>query len=91
MTDNITGKGLDIPILGIRRAVNNIWDTPKEELSKEEIKETQHLRAIFDDPVFNTANAFKLSTSQVDLDIERLLMLKLKKYYSKIFLYHNIN
>ena len=65
MTDNITGKGVDIPILGIRRAVNEIWNTPKEELSEEEIKETQHLRAIFDDKVFDTANAFKLSTSQV--------------------------
>ena len=60
MTDNITGKGVDIPILGIRRAVNEIWNTPKEE-----IKENQHLRAIFDDQVFDTANAFKLSTSQV--------------------------
>ena len=65
MTDNITGKGVDIPILGIRRAVNEIWNTPKEELSEEEIKENQHLRAIFDDQVFDTANAFKLSTSQV--------------------------
>ena len=65
MTDNITGKGVDIPILGIRRAVNEIWNTPKEELSEEEIKENQHLRAIFGDQVFDTANAFKLSTSQV--------------------------
>ena len=46
---NITGKGLDIPILGIRRAVKEIWNTPEEELTEEEIQETKHLRAIFDD------------------------------------------
>ena len=74
MTDNITGKGVDIPILGIRRAVNEIWNTPKEELSDEEIKETQHLRAIFDDQVFHTANAFKLSTSQVPIALKESYM-----------------
>ena len=77
MTDNITGKGVDIPILGIRRAVNEIWNTPKEELSEEEIKENQHLRAIFDDQVFDTANAFKLSTSQVTKKNKCILMIML--------------
>jgi len=62
MTDNITGKGLDVPILGIRRAVEEIW--PSAELQgKEESK--KHLKALFQDPVFDTANKFKLSTSQV--------------------------
>ena len=62
MTDNITGKGLDVPILGIRKAVEEIW--PSLELQgKEESK--KHLKALFEDPVFDSANKFKLSTSQV--------------------------
>lgn len=65
MKDNITGKGMDIPMLGIRRAVNEIWNTKKDHLSEEEIQATAHLKALFDDPVFDTANDFKLSTSQV--------------------------
>ena len=68
MTDNITGRGLDVPILGIRRAVNEIWNASKEEMSEEEIKDKKHLKAVFDDPVFVVANAFKLSTSQVNRD-----------------------
>ena len=71
MTDNITGKGLDIPILGIRRAVKEIWNTPEEELTEDEIQETKHLRAIFDDPVFITANSFRLSTSQVITNLKK--------------------
>ena len=62
MTDNITGKGLDVPILGIRKAVEEIW--PSAELQGKEESKT-HLKAIFEDPVFETANKFKLSTSQV--------------------------
>ena len=65
MKDNITGKGMDIPMLGIRRAVNEIWNTKADYLSDEEIQDTAHLKALFDDPVFDTANHFKLSTSQV--------------------------
>ena len=65
MKDNITGKGMDIPMLGIRRAVNEIWNTKTDYLSDEEIQDTAHLKALFDDPVFDTANDFKLSTSQV--------------------------
>ena len=62
MTDNITGKGLDVPILGIRKAVEEIW--PSAELQGKEESKT-HLKAIFEDPVFETVNKFKLSTSQV--------------------------
>ena len=62
MTDNITGKGLDVPILGIRKAVHEIW--PSVELQGKEASK-KHLKALFEDPVFDTANKFKLSTSQV--------------------------
>ena len=62
MTDNITGKGLDVPILGIRKAVDEIW--PSVELQGKEASK-KHLKALFEDPVFDTANKFKLSTSQV--------------------------
>ena len=65
MKDNINGKGMDIPMLGIRRAVNEIWDTKKDYLFDDEVQDTAHLKALFDDPVFDTANDFKLSTSQV--------------------------
>ena len=50
MTDNITGKGLDVPILGIRKAVEEIW--PSLELQGKEESKT-HLKALFEDPVFD--------------------------------------
>ena len=58
MTDNITGKGMDIPILGIRHAVDEIWDSSQPENGG-------HLKALFADPVFDVSQKFKLSTSQV--------------------------
>ena len=65
MTDNITGKGLDNPMLGIRRAVNEIWNSSSVLDSERNSDNSKHLKAIFQDPVFDTANKFKLSTSQV--------------------------
>ena len=66
MTDNITGRGVDVPILGIRRAVDELCKPNKSEAGAE-AKENhgKHLKALFEDPVFDTANKFKLSTSQV--------------------------
>ena len=65
MTDNISGKGLDNPMLGIRRAVNEIWNSSSVLDSERNSDNSKHLKAIFQDPVFDTANKFKLSTSQV--------------------------
>ena len=65
MTDNITGKGLDIPMLGIRRAVEEIWISDLDNDSNQQDKNAVHLKTLFEDPVFDIANKFKLSTSQV--------------------------
>jgi hypothetical protein len=51
MKENIFGEGLDIPVLGIRMACQELWPDKTPE--------------IFQDPIFKTANHFKLSTSQV--------------------------
>ena len=67
MTDNITGKGLDIPMLGIRRAVEEIWTSDLDNDSNQQGKSAVHLKTLFEDPVFDIANKFKLSTSQVSL------------------------
>ena len=68
MTDNITGKGLDVPLLGIRKAVEEIWASKKDGDNKDG-GGASHLKALFKDPVFNFANQFKLSTSQVSKTI----------------------
>ena len=65
MTDNITGKGLDIPMLGIRRAVEEIWGSNLVNEQDQENNSGGHLKALFEDPVFDISNQFKLSTSQV--------------------------
>jgi len=51
MKENIFGEGLDIPMLGIRMACQELW--PNKDIP------------IFNDKVYKTANHFKLSTSQV--------------------------
>ena len=60
MKENIFGEGLDIPMLGIRMACQELW--PDKVLE------------IFDDPVFQMSNHFKLSTSQVGRLIRSLLL-----------------
>jgi hypothetical protein len=45
--------------------VNEIWNSSSVLDSETSSDNTKHLRAIFKDPVFDTANKFKLSTSQV--------------------------
>ena len=53
--ENIFGEGLDIPMLGISRAAKEIW--PNENL------------ALFQDPTFQYSLLFKLSTSQVPINL----------------------
>lgn len=65
MTENITGKGLDIPMLGIRRAVDEIWSSKCDNESHTDNQNREDLKAIFEDSVFDTSLKFKLSTSQV--------------------------
>ena len=57
--ENITGKGVDIPMLGIRYAVKH--------LGEKGLEETQR---IFSDPAFEKSIQFKLSTSQVAINLE---------------------
>ena len=54
--DNITGKGVDIPMLGIRKAA-------------EVVAASAGIMALFDDPVFQMSLRFKLSTSQVAVNL----------------------
>ena len=51
MKENIFGEGVDIPLLGIKNACQEIWPEQNFEL--------------FEDATFSNAMKFKLSTSQV--------------------------
>ena len=81
MTDNITGKGLDVPMLGIRRAVNELWNSSSGFDSETNTENAKHLTAIFQDPVFDTANKFKLSTSQVIHCVHIMFIMRRIHYY----------
>ena len=60
MKENIFGEGVDIPLLGIRRAAEELWpDAPL---------------AMFQDPTYDLANKFKLSTSQVPISLNQSYM-----------------
>ena len=52
MKENIFGEGIDIPLLGIKNACQEIWPEQKFQL--------------FEDATFSNAMNFKLSTSQVN-------------------------
>ena len=60
MTDNITGRGLDVPLLGLREAVKEagLWEH----------------QDLFDDETYNTINHFKLSTSSVPVGLPASFM-----------------
>ena len=60
MTENIFGEGMDIALLGIRKAAEHLW--PEETLP------------IFADPAFHRANKFNLSTSQMTIDLKQSYM-----------------
>ena len=60
MKENIFGEGVDIPLLGIRRAAEELW--PEEPLP------------LFKDPTYDLANKFKLSTSQVPINLNQSYM-----------------
>lgn len=53
--ENIFGEGVDVPMLGIRMAAQDLW--PDDPLP------------LFKDPTFDFANKFKLSTSQVPIHL----------------------
>ena len=63
MTDNITGRGLDVPLLGLREAVKEagLWE----------------FQDLFDDETYNTINHFKLSTSSVPVGLPASFMGKI--------------
>ena len=63
MKENIFGEGLDIPFLGIRMTCQELW--PDKTLD------------IFKDPAFQTANHFKLSTSQVKIRIKVIIFIRI--------------
>lgn len=60
MKENIFGEGVDVPLLGIRRAAEALW--PSEALP------------VFTDQTFSNANLFKLSTSQVPINLPNSYM-----------------
>ena len=63
MTDNITGRGLDVPLLGLREAVKEagLWE----------------FQDLFDDETYSTINHFKLSTSSVPVGLPASFMGKI--------------
>ena len=63
--DNITGKGVDIPMLGIRRCMQELLS--KGEISEDDTK-------LFQDPAFDKSLKFKLSTSQVAIGLPQSYM-----------------
>ena len=56
MVDNILGRGLDIPLLGLREATREagLWDQQE----------------MFTDPAYEKLNRFQLSTSQVPVSLD---------------------
>ena len=60
MTDNISGRGLDVPLLGLREGVKEagLWEQ----------------QDLFDDETYNTINHFKLSTSSVPVGLPASFM-----------------
>ena len=66
MLDNISGKGLDIPLLGLREGVKEAG--------------LQEFQEIFDHESYTTLNHFKLSTSQVPVALPMSFMGKSTTY-----------
>ena len=60
MIDNISGKGLDIPLLGLREAVKEAG--------------LQEFQDLFDHESYSALNHFKLSTSQVPVALPNSFM-----------------
>lgn len=60
MTENINGEGMDIPMLGIREALKEVY--PDKDLPE-----------LFRDEVYQSSNLFQLSTSQVGIDWQESL------------------
>ena len=60
MLDNISGKGLDIPLLGLREGVKEAG--------------LQEFQELFDHESYTTLNHFKLSTSQVPVALPMSFM-----------------
>lgn len=58
MKENIFGEGVDVPLLGIRMACDQLGLEEK----------------LFEDPTFTNANKFKLSTSQVPINLKHSYM-----------------
>ena len=63
MLDNISGKGLDIPLLGLREGVKEAG--------------LQEFQELFQHQSYATLNHFKLSTSQVPVALSMSFMGKL--------------
>ena len=63
--DNITGRGVDIPMLGIRRAMLELLEQGK--VGQDDMK-------LFGDPAFDHSLRFKLSTSQVAIGLPQSYM-----------------
>ena len=63
MLDNISGKGLDIPLLGLREGVKEAW--------------LQEFQELFHHQSYASLNHFKLSTSQVPVALPMSFMGKL--------------
>ncbi len=53
--ENIFGEGVDIPLLGIRNATQVLWP--------------DQVHPLFKDPTYSYSNLFKLSTSQVPINL----------------------
>ena len=71
MLDNISGRGLDIPLLGLREGVSVIIMSDDSESGNGtmmlQVKEAglSEFQELFDHEAYSTINHFKLSTSQV--------------------------
>jgi hypothetical protein len=60
MKENIFGDGVDVPLLGLLRASQELWPDQPLALSK--------------DPTYDYANKFKMSTSQVPINLKESYM-----------------
>ena len=81
MLDNISGRGLDIPLLGLREGVSVIAVSDDESVNANgimmmQVKEAglSEFQELFDHEAYSAINHFKLSTSQVPVALPMSFM-----------------
>ena len=77
MLDNISGRGLDIPLLGLREGVSAMPVSDDESVNAVlQVKEAglSEFQELFDHEAYSAINHFKLSTSQVPVALPMSFM-----------------